>query len=125
MDNATRLKEARDILLKIHKVLMDMERELHEGIHGPVNSTQFLSLLLENEDFAWLRRFSGLVAEIDELLYGKEGFSEAVAEAALLRVKNIAEMAEPDEYFTAKYQYAMQRDPNSAVLHSELKMLLK
>ncbi|QQS33077.1 MAG: hypothetical protein IPM50_00390 [Acidobacteriota bacterium] len=125
MDNAKTLKTARDILLQTHKILMDMERELHEGIHGPVNPSQFLSLLLQDEDLAWLRRFSGLVAEIDELLLGKEGYSEETAEIILGRVRGIAEMAETDEYFLAKYQYALQRDPNSAILHGQLRMLFK
>ena len=33
-------------------------------------------------------------------------------------------MTEPDEYFRAKYQFALQRDANAAGLHSELKGLL-
>jgi hypothetical protein len=125
MENAARLKTARNILLEIHKTLMDMERELYEGIHGPVNPSQFLSLLLEDEDLAWLRKFSSLVAEIDELLLGKEGYTDAMAEEMVERVRSIAEMAESDEYFTAKYQYALQRDPNSAILHGRLRSAIK
>ena len=56
MDNAEKLKNARNLLLKLHKSMIDLEREMHEGIHGKLNSSEFLNLLLEDEDFAWLRQ---------------------------------------------------------------------
>ena len=69
------LKSSRDLLLSLHKSLVDFERSLYEGMHGPVTSGQFLNLLLENADFAWLRRFSTLIVEIDEMFAQKDGFS--------------------------------------------------
>lgn len=125
MQTKDTLRSARELLLEIHKILMEMERELYEGIHGPVNSTKFLSMLLQDEDLAWLRRFSGLVAEIDELLMGKEGYSETRASNILNSVRLIAEMQGSDEYFLAKYQYAIQRDPHSAILHGKLRALFQ
>jgi hypothetical protein len=34
-------------------------------------------------------------------------------------------MREDDEYFRAKYQFALQRSANTAGLHSELKSLVR
>lgn len=124
MENAEKLKNARNILLKLHKSMLDRERELYEGIHGPLKPTQFLTLLLEDEDFEWLRKFSMLIVEIDEMFAQKDGIEPGMIDANIVKVRELVEMAEPDEYFRAKYQFAIQRDPDSARLHSELKSVL-
>ena len=121
MENGKKLKNARNILLKLHKSLLDRERELYEGIHGPLKPTQFLTLLLEDEDFEWLRKFSML---IDEMFAQKDGIEPGMIDANLVKVTELVEMAEPDEFFRAKYQLAIQRNPDSAGLHSELKAIL-
>jgi hypothetical protein len=45
-------------------------------------------------------------------------------DANLSKVKQLVDMTEPDEYFRAKYQFALQRDPNAAGLQSQLKAVL-
>ena len=124
MENAEILKKARNILLKLHKSMLDLEREMYEGIHGKLNSTEFLNLLLEDEDFAWLRQFSMLIVEIDEMFDLKEDVTAEMIDANLRKVRELVEMTEPDDYFRAKYQFALQREPDAAGLHSELKGLL-
>ena len=124
MENAEKLKNARNILLKLHKSMLDLEREMYEGIHGKVNATDFLNRLLEDEDFAWLRQFSMLIVEIDEMFALKAGVTAELVEVNLKKIMQLVEMSEPDEYFRAKYQFALQRDPNAAGLHSQLKALL-
>ncbi len=124
MENAEKLKNARNLLLKLHKSMIDLEREIYEGIHGKLNSTEFLNLLLEDEDFGWLRQFSMLIVEIDEMFAQKEAIPVDLIDANLAKVRELVEMTEPDEYFRAKYQFALQRDPNAAGLQSELKSLM-
>lgn len=124
MEPAEKLKNARNILLKLHKSMLDLERELHEGIHGKLNAGEFLKLLLEDEDFAWLRQFSMLIVEIDEMFDLKADVTSEMIEANLKKVRELVQMTEPDEYFRAKYQFALQRDANAAGLHSQLKALL-
>ena len=124
MENKEKLKNARNVLLKLHKFLLDRERELYEGIHGPLNSTQFLSLLLEDKDFEWLRKFSRLIVEIDEMFAARDGVLAEMVDANLVKVRELVEMTEPDEYFRAKYSNAIQRDPDSASLHAEIKIIL-
>ena len=125
MESGEKLKNARDILLKLHKSMLDLEREMHEGIHGKLNPTDFLNLLMEDEDFSWLRKFSMLIVEIDEMFDLKEAVTVEMIDANLTKVKELVELNEPDEYFRAKYQFALQRDPNSAGLHSQLKALFQ
>lgn len=124
MESAEKLKNARNILLKLHKAMLDLERDMYEGIHGNVGPAQFVNLLMEDEDFGWLRKFSMLIVEIDEMFDLKDGGSAELVKANLDKVKELVEMSEPDEYFRAKYQFAIQRDSNSAALHSQLKVLL-
>lgn len=124
MEPAERLKNARNILLKLHKSMLDLERDMHEGIHGRLNPGEFLNLLLEDEDFAWLRQFSMLIVEIDEMFDLKSNLTPEMIDANLKKVRELVQMTEPDEYFRAKYQFALQRDANTAGLHSQLKALL-
>lgn len=124
MDAAERLKRSRDILLKLHKSMLDLEREMYEGIQGKVSPSDFLNLLLNDEDFGWLRKFSMLIVEIDEMFDLKQDVTAEMVDANLKKVKELVEMSDPDEYFRAKYQFALQRDANAAGLHSQLKVLL-
>src|SRR6187399_2772491 len=124
MEKAEILKKARNILLKLHKSMLDLEREMYEGIHGKLNATEFLNLLWEDEDFAWLRQFSMLIVEIDEMFAQKEVIAVEMIDANLTKVRELVDMTEPDEYFRAKYSFALQRDPNAAGLQSQLKAVL-
>jgi len=124
MEKSEKLKNARNILLKLHKSLLDREREIYEGIHGPLNATQFLNVLLEDPDFGWLRKFSMLIVEIDEMFAQKDGVEQGMIDANLVKTKELVEMSEPDEYFRAKYQFAIQSNPDSAALHNQLKAAL-
>lgn len=124
MNNSERLKNARNILLKLHKSMLDLERDMYEGIHGKVGSAEFVNLLLEDEDFSWLRRFSRLIVDIDEMFDLKDEISQEMIDSNLKKVIALVEMTDPDDYFRAKYQFSIQRDPNSAGLHSQLKNLL-
>jgi hypothetical protein len=65
-----------------------------------------------------------LIVEIDEMFDLKADVTAEMIDANLQKVREVVEMKEPDEYFRAKYQFALQRSPNSAGLHSQLKKLL-
>lgn len=125
MEQRELLKNARNGLLKLHKSLIDFERAAYEGMHGKQTAGQFLNVLLENEDFGWLRKFSMLIVEIDEMFDLKDGIEPGMVEASLVKVRELVEMSEDDEYFRAKYKYAISKDIDAAGLHSELKGLLK
>jgi hypothetical protein len=125
MENAELLKNARNLLLKLHKSMVDIEREMYEGVHGPQTATEFLNLLLEDPDLSYLRKFSMLIVEIDEIFAAKDGIPADMIDANLVTVRELVAMTESDEYFKAKYQFALQRDVNAAALHSELKVLVE
>lgn len=124
MENTQKLRNARNVLLKLHKTLVDYEREMYEGIHGPMTAAQFLNVLLEDQDLAWLRKFSMLIVEIDEMFDIKDGVSGEMVNASLDKVVELVEMREDDESFKTKYQSALQQYPEAAGSHAELKRIL-
>jgi hypothetical protein len=125
MGNAEVLKNARDLLLKLHKGMIEHERAIYEEINGPVSSGQFLNLLLEDADFAWLRRFSSLIVEIDETLDSKEGADEDLVNELVKRVRNLVTLDEAEDYYRNKYEAALQKNVELVGLHAELKALLR
>lgn len=125
MDNTERLRGARDLLLKLHKNLVDHERAIWEGINGPVTSGQFLNVLLEDADFVWLRKFSTLIVDIDEMFAQRDGYSVESVELHLRKLRELVSMEDEDETFRAKYQAALQQDLDAAARQGDLRSLLR
>jgi hypothetical protein len=125
MESAVVLKTSRDLLLKLHKGMIDHERVRYEATNGPVNSAQFLNLLLDDADFAWLRRFSSLIVEIDETFDSKEGLDESLVEELLKRVRELVTLDDAEDYYRSKYEAALQENVELVGIHAELKALLK
>lgn len=124
MENAERLKNARNSLLKLHKTLLDHERRLYEGMNGPVTPGQFLNILLEDPDFVWLRKFSTLIVDIDEMFAQKDGYSVETVELHLTKLRELVSMEDEDEVFRARYQAALQQDLGAASHQGDLRGLL-
>jgi len=115
------LKEARLQLLRIHKLLIDIERENFEKQTGLLTSGQFLGLLLDDPDLQWLRKFSTLIVEIDEMLDLDDGFSEGMIQNQLSAIKNLIDFDGLDREFEERYKNSIQRNPQVALKHGELK----
>jgi len=125
MDNAAILKNARDLLLKLHKGMIDHERGIYEGKNGPVSSSQFLNLLLDDADFAWLRRFSSLIVEIDETFAAKEGPDAELVSELTKRIRELVTLDDAEDYYRSKYESALQENVELVGIHAELKALLR
>lgn len=124
MNNTDLLRSSRNLLLKLHKSLLDHERRIYEGIYGPRTPGQFLNLLLEDPDFAWLRKFSTLIVEIDEMFAQKDGYSEETVQTHIVALRSLVAMEDEDETFRAKYQSGLQQDLDAAAQHGALRSLL-
>jgi hypothetical protein len=125
MENAERLREGRNLLLKLHKNLLDHERAIWEGMNGAVTAGQFLNVLLEDPDFIWLRKFSTLIVDIDEMFAQKDGYSEESVDLHIKKLRELVAMEDEDEDFKAKYQAALQQDLDAAARQGDLKALLQ
>jgi len=118
------LKEARLQLLRLHKLLIDTERNRFETQNSQVSSGQFLNLLVNEPNFQWLRKFSTLIVEIDEMLDLDDGYTENMIEKYLSQIRNLINFDSGDEEFEGKYKNSLQTNTDVAVKHSEIRKLL-
>ena len=64
-ESASQLRRA---VLELHKALMDAQRIRYERLHGRIATNgEFLGLVLEHPQFAWLRALSALIARLDAI----------------------------------------------------------
>ena len=118
------LHDVRVGLLHLHQTLLDMERKSFERTHGRVNSGELLQLVINHEQFAWLRIISALVVQIDEMLDADEPASAADMLNLISAARQI--LAESgNQEFQQKYQAALQQEPEVVMAHSALMKLLR
>jgi hypothetical protein len=122
--NGRLLKEARLQLLKLHKILVDNERETFEKNNGQVTSGHFLNVLINDKNFEWLKKFSSLIVQIDEMFDLDDGVSANMIEDQLLQMKNLLELTNSDDEFRAKYTKVLQNDPEIQDKHQQLIKIL-
>ena len=118
------LKEARLQILRLHKLLIDLERSDFETENGQISSSQFLNLLLNERNFQWLRRFSTLIVDIDEMLDLDDGYTEDMIEKYIAQIRKLVNFDSGDDEFAVKYKNYLQINPDVAVKHSEIRKLL-
>ena len=123
-----RLKELRQGLLRLHKLLLDLERRDYERARGRIgNSYEFLQLVLKDPWFDWLHRLSELIVQIDESLDTRDPdapMTEDDANALVERAKALLAPSETGTQFQKNYFLALQQSPDVVLLHSEVMRLL-
>lgn len=120
-----RLQNVRTILLRVHKTLLEFEREGYERDHGKVaNSYQYLQLVMGDPWFAWLRQLSELIVEMDELLAAKETPADQTGVALIQQATMLLTPSESGGEFQRKYFGAMQLSPEVVLAHSEFAALM-
>jgi hypothetical protein len=111
------LRDLRHGLLRLHKALLDGEREWYEQAHGAVSSGELLQLVIGHEQFAWLRSFSELIVRIDEALDADEPVTAGDAGALVARARALVTPSAAGTDFQRKYYAAIQREPAVALAH--------
>ncbi len=119
------LVNVRTVLLRLHKTLLDFERQAYERDHAKIgNSYALLDLVMSDPWFAWLRQLSELIVEMDELLAAKEPPNENTGVALIRQARILLTPAESGSEFQRKYFTAMQQSPEVVLAHSEFANLL-
>jgi len=122
------LKELRHGLLRLHKLLLELERRDYERARGRIgNSYEFLQLVLKDPWFDWLHRLSELIVQIDESLDTRDTEhpkTDEDAKALMERAKTLLAPAETGTQFQKNYFLALQQSPDVVLLHSEVMRLL-
>lgn len=112
------LKEARLGLLRLHKSLLENERENYESTHGKINTTgEYYNLVIGDPQFAWLRHMSGVIVEIDEALDAKK--EPLTEETVIVLAEQISKLLKTDveSEFGQKYDAALQASPDAMFEH--------
>lgn len=122
---APALRDLRDGLLRLHKLLLERERSRYQREHGPVASQHaFLGLVLGHEQFQWLRVLSELIVNIDEAMEEEDEGRER-ARALFEQARALLTHAESGSEFQRHYAQAREADPDVLVESSALYRLLR
>lgn len=98
------LKESRLKLLRLHKLLVDTERENFENLNGKISNGHYLNLLVNDSNFEWLRKFSTLIVEIDEMLDLDDGYTINMIDKHLSQMGDLLDAETTDKDFNKKFK---------------------
>lgn len=109
-------------LLRMHRLLLDVERARYEKARGRIpNNTAFLQLVINDPWFDWLRPMAQLVLLIDERTSDKEHpISRAEARALYDRARALLRPDPEGDAFQRLYAQAVQHAPALAVLTRQI-----
>jgi hypothetical protein len=121
-----RLTDLRNGLLRLHKILLDSERDCYEHEIAKITSVnEFLGLVIGDPFFAWLHELSQLIVLIDETQEAKKPPPNAAdADRLVAQTKTLLKPAEDGVGFAKRYDQAMQRDPDVIIAHGQMARLL-
>jgi len=118
------LKSARQGLLRVHRLLLEMERVALERTRGRLSANAYLQAVLNDPDFAWLRPASQLIVQIDEALDDAEREGVPVASdvtgSLLVQVRSLLTPVPPTTMFASHYLAMLQRHPDVVFAHRDL-----
>jgi hypothetical protein len=113
------------LLIDQHKLLLDRERAEYEKTHGPISGPgPFLTLVLGDSHFAWLKQISGLVVAIDEALSRRSKAEQPVADALLAQAREMMRPREQGSDFQVRYYKAVQESPDIVILQCRIEQLI-
>ncbi|CAN5853046.1 hypothetical protein BH20ACI4_BH20ACI4_15820 [soil metagenome] len=116
-----KLKNLSGAFLRLHKVLLDAEKEKYEAANGKIpNPNVYLSLVIDDPQFAWLRKISSLIALIDEATSIRRPASQTEAEALLNEAKILLNFQDAEEEFNNKFQNALQENKDAVLSYNEV-----
>ncbi|MEL6385641.1 MAG: hypothetical protein AAFQ89_24900 [Cyanobacteria bacterium J06626_18] len=121
-----KLKALRGLLLKLHKALLDAERDSYERVHGRIATKgEFFQLVIGDEWFDWLRPISQFIVQMDEVLHAKEPVSPTQIHTLLAQARDLLPLSEKDTSEAAvRYQRAVGNYPAIATMSAEVASLL-
>jgi hypothetical protein len=119
------LKPLRLTLLDLHKALLDLEKEYYEKDNGEIKSTgEYLQLVIGHPQFDWLKKLSGIIVEMDELLSPRSKQEPAEADSAVATVKELLILDENGTDYQKRYYAAVQESPDVLIEHVKATRLL-
>jgi hypothetical protein len=120
------LGKLRTLLLEQHKLLLERERANYERKNGAIAGPgAFLTLVLGDPHFAWLKQLSTLVVEIDEALSRRSKAGQPEADAITVQAREMMKPREHGTDFQVRYYNAVQASPDIVILQCRVEQLLE
>ncbi len=120
-----RLKDLSKAFLRLHKTLLEDAKADYEAVNGKIpNPNVYLSLVLDDPHFSWLRKISALIALIDEAVSIRRPANETDAQALLNEAKILLNFELDDEDFNNKLQNALQKNADAVVGHNDTLIII-
>ncbi len=120
-----RLKIVRDNLLSFHKILIDRERMEMERVSGAVTAGQFLNLLMNDENFEWLRTISRVVVKIDQAFELNDGITPDLVTKYEIEIAQMFDGSDSNEEFKRLVADRLAVLPEAEKLKIEIEALLE
>jgi hypothetical protein len=115
----------RHALLALHKALLDAQRIRYERDHGRIETSfQFLGLVVEHPEFAWIRSLSALIAELDEWSEAKDPAPKDQLTDLLETLRSLIQPGGPNASFSVPYWKIVEAEPDVLVEHVKLWRML-
>ena len=121
-ETASQLRRA---VLELHKALMDAQRIRYERLHGRIATNgEFLGLVLEHPQFAWLRALSALIARLDEWIDDEKSEPEELT-AMVAALQALTEQDGANAVFSTAYWAIVNEVPEATIAHVKLTRALE
>ena len=116
------LRELSKHLLPLHRALIESAKGEYAETVAPVSGPgHLLQLLNEDAFFAWLKPFTSLIVDIDEM--ARVDFTREDFDAVATRVERLFGTSAEAE-FAARYVPVLQRDVDVAIAHAAVRQTL-
>lgn len=115
-----KLKKLDEALKNTHKRFLELEKmHAEEYFQRKIGPFEFVTMLVQDKGFEWLRPFSVLIADIDAFA----DTSEEITNADLICIKQKINGLINDQESSIKkrYQFHLLNDPTFVMFHSHLK----
>jgi hypothetical protein len=119
------LTDLRQVLLRLHKTMLDWERTTYDRVHGRTTGHALLQAILNDPQFAWLRPLSELIVRIDETLDNDVADVPGEADAIVAQVRKLVSPTEQGAPYADRYQTALQENPDAVFAHRDVGLVLK
>lgn len=125
VDHKAELTKITQLLLRVHKSLLQFQKEKYEAQNDKqLSPYDVLHLSMSHEDFDWLKKITSLVVRMDESLDDENTVVAELHQSVLTEVHSLFDQSEMYADFKSKLMVAQSRDPVLVTQVLELKKFI-
>lgn len=118
-----KFKKLDEALKNIHKRFLELEKmHAEEYFQRKIGPFEFVTMLVQDKGFEWLRPFSVLIADIDAFADTSEEITNEDFNCMKQRINVL--INDQESSIKDRYQYHLLKDPTFVMFHSQLKKVI-